>query len=667
MINVGQFVLNALEVFMKLRKLLKKGFTLIELVVVIAVIAVLAGVSVAAYFGVTESANDSQALQESTQVQDMYTQWYIFNADEIKNQAGDKVGKELIRFQLDGYKSISFDVNSSESTTNFVNTLDNEIGDLVDNDNKEISFYGYLENNGFNLNKINYSFIKDSENNNENYLLFLINSNNRYSTFIVQYSYTDGLYGNITETNNTITFKSDFLNWEDDSVNQILETYNKENNTSLVIDKHINKNEEELENQGSLEFGVNDDGSFNVVGENGSLNECVKINYNGTSKGNLIFNLRKGKEVSFINSAVKKFIVNNLEIEKDFLGYSINGNKDVLYNEEDFPLKVNDFIAENQNNITIDPVYDDDETLGALIKVGTEFYGFQKLEDAIEYGNNSEGEVTIFAQNRKDYVLNKDTTIKNNVTLILPHCEEASNGLNVNDFIKQGNNIKKLESKDPSEPGFYATDEGGVVESNVLYSKLRINEGVILTIEGRVVVNSFSNNAVLGNYAEIENNGKMIIKNGAELDSHGLITGTGSIEAEEGSTVLEKMFIADWSSISRNYTVLNAGIFPFNQYYFNNIRCNLKINKGVIYDLIGRIYSGTAKLILPVRISLIAPNNSIFKVEDGYVVKYVKESKQFLDIYGKISDTKFNFAMTINIGISKTINIDTSTDLPIYI
>ena len=49
---------------MKMNKKLKKGFTLVELVVVIAVIAILAAVSVGAYFGVTESAKKSQAQQE---------------------------------------------------------------------------------------------------------------------------------------------------------------------------------------------------------------------------------------------------------------------------------------------------------------------------------------------------------------------------------------------------------------------------------------------------------------------------------------------------------------------------------------------------------------------------------------------------------------------------
>ena len=53
---------------MKIFKKMKKGFTLVELVVVIAVIAILAAVSVGAYFGVTDSANASKLEQEAKQV-----------------------------------------------------------------------------------------------------------------------------------------------------------------------------------------------------------------------------------------------------------------------------------------------------------------------------------------------------------------------------------------------------------------------------------------------------------------------------------------------------------------------------------------------------------------------------------------------------------------------
>ena len=49
-------------------KKVKKGFTLIELVVVIAVIAILSAVSVVAYVGITNSAKKSVAEQEASTV-----------------------------------------------------------------------------------------------------------------------------------------------------------------------------------------------------------------------------------------------------------------------------------------------------------------------------------------------------------------------------------------------------------------------------------------------------------------------------------------------------------------------------------------------------------------------------------------------------------------------
>jgi len=51
---------------MKLLKKFKEGFTLVELVVVIAVIAILAGVSVATYVGITNNAKQSTANQEAS-------------------------------------------------------------------------------------------------------------------------------------------------------------------------------------------------------------------------------------------------------------------------------------------------------------------------------------------------------------------------------------------------------------------------------------------------------------------------------------------------------------------------------------------------------------------------------------------------------------------------
>lgn len=53
---------------MKFFKKAKKAFTLVELITVMAIIAVLAGVSVGAYFGIIENAKKSAARQEADQI-----------------------------------------------------------------------------------------------------------------------------------------------------------------------------------------------------------------------------------------------------------------------------------------------------------------------------------------------------------------------------------------------------------------------------------------------------------------------------------------------------------------------------------------------------------------------------------------------------------------------
>lgn len=55
----------------KFSKKLKKGFTLVELVVVIAIIAILSAASVATYFGVTTSARKTTGKAEAQQVMDV--------------------------------------------------------------------------------------------------------------------------------------------------------------------------------------------------------------------------------------------------------------------------------------------------------------------------------------------------------------------------------------------------------------------------------------------------------------------------------------------------------------------------------------------------------------------------------------------------------------------
>jgi len=78
-------------------KKMKKGFTIVELVIVIAVIAILAAVLIPTFTSVTEKAKESAALQEAKNAltiayADAIADGYIDNADDKDNaQAGVQI------------------------------------------------------------------------------------------------------------------------------------------------------------------------------------------------------------------------------------------------------------------------------------------------------------------------------------------------------------------------------------------------------------------------------------------------------------------------------------------------------------------------------------------------------------------------------------------------
>ena len=81
-----------------------KAFTLIELVVVMAVIAILAGVSVGTYFGITNNANESATGQFAKQAEDLFTIKSIGeskNFSSLDDMAADFVSNDLDENALD--------------------------------------------------------------------------------------------------------------------------------------------------------------------------------------------------------------------------------------------------------------------------------------------------------------------------------------------------------------------------------------------------------------------------------------------------------------------------------------------------------------------------------------------------------------------------------------
>ncbi len=110
-----------------MKKKLKKGFTLVELVIVIAVIAILSAVLIPTFGNVIKNANDSAAMSEVSNAISQYT----------ANQAMNKQSPDL----FDGY--IILFADSEELCTNDAGATSDAIKTTIKTDKKVSYVFSY--------------------------------------------------------------------------------------------------------------------------------------------------------------------------------------------------------------------------------------------------------------------------------------------------------------------------------------------------------------------------------------------------------------------------------------------------------------------------------------------------------------------------------------------
>ena len=114
---------------MNLNKKLKKGFTLVELIVVIAIIAILSAVTITGYYGFIGSAKKSAANQEANQIKISIlgiTSGSGMRTDKILEDGDNKIkAGELINFTRNGVRvtASSLSTFSGSGTAEFTAKL----------------------------------------------------------------------------------------------------------------------------------------------------------------------------------------------------------------------------------------------------------------------------------------------------------------------------------------------------------------------------------------------------------------------------------------------------------------------------------------------------------------------------------------------------------------
>ncbi len=138
---------------------------------------------------------------------------------------------------------------------------------------------------------------------------------------------------------------------------------------------------------------------------------------------------------------------------------------------------------------------------------------------------------------------------------------------------------------------------GAVTNSNnTYYGKITVSSNGSLTVYGTLIISGQQQSTqpksgyLSGNYGMLELNGPMSIENGGVLYARGIVDGTSTVTAKNGSSVYQLFQIADWrggTAASSAYYNVNS-VFPFSRYEINSIRTTTTYMNGA--QLFGQYY-----------------------------------------------------------------------------
>lgn len=194
---------------------------------------------------------------------------------------------------------------------------------------------------------------------------------------------------------------------------------------------------------------------------------------------------------------------------------------------------------------------------------------YTTLNEAV--ANTISGQVILI----NDAVISEDLSIPQGVEILIPYSAKDKSGYGIGGT---------------SQCVSWATE---ATRNRYLYLTVTVNEGVSVVVYGKITLGAVlftqdqsAQGHTSGAYSHIVNNGSIELRSGAYLDVLGLITGSGSIDLQDG-TILRMPFIVNnyaGGTITLHY--YEANCFPFYNYGLMNVQCNYTLRHGA--KLIGR-------------------------------------------------------------------------------
>lgn len=170
----------------------------------------------------------------------------------------------------------------------------------------------------------------------------------------------------------------------------------------------------------------------------------------------------------------------------------------------------------------------------------------------------------------EDKTLTSDITIPTGVTLYIPFDENIY-----------------YDEETGEAVGFINGSNQQFATADDQYVQLTVPENVEIVVDGTLRVGGHNSSSmgdfqghISGAYGEIVNNGTITTKDGSTLDVLGLITGSGVVNAESGSSVYEGFVVADFTGGTNTYGLFAENQAPFQHYGMQNIQTTFTIGSG---------------------------------------------------------------------------------------
>ena len=191
-------------------------------------------------------------------------------------------------------------------------------------------------------------------------------------------------------------------------------------------------------------------------------------------------------------------------------------------------------------------------------------------------------------------------------------------------------------------------------ESASIYSKLTIGENVTLTNNGTILVAAIVD-AVGGQasgyltdqgYGVLEVNGALT--SAGKLNAYGMIVGSGAIEVKAGS-VQELVTLEDWAGGTNAAGCERGDVMPFNNWTMYNIRVPMTVRKGAVYS--GYTGAYVSSSYRKITIDFVG-DNALFVLmgENSYVVKTFDPQTRGIEfaLYGNVEDKSISLNLAGN-------------------